>query len=175
VIDPVGGTYRPHSTAQPREGDGVRAGGSGRHPSWEELERTRRLYGRRGEEAAFHAERNRLRKDGKDLERVVWVSHDDETADHDLKSIDDDDELIYIEVKSTTSDDPGEPFPITSRELRLAARHRGKYFIYRVTRVHEATPLITRYRDPIGLWEEGRADTEVSQARMWLPRQTPQV
>jgi hypothetical protein len=32
-------------------------------------------------------------------------------------------------------------------------------------------PCVTRYRDPVGMWQEGHADTEVTQARMWLPMQ----
>jgi len=117
------------------------------------------------------AERNRLRDARLDPECVRWISRDDEPADHDLESVDADGLTIYIEVKSTDSADPGEPFPINSEQLRFAARHRSRYFIYRVTRVREAVPTITRYRDPIGLWQDGRADTEVTQARMWLPRQ----
>jgi hypothetical protein len=135
------------------------------------MEATRRLYGRRGEEAVYEAERNRLRAASLDPDCVRWVSRDDEQADHDLESLDEDGRAIYIEVKSTASADPGEPFPITSAELRFAARHRSRYYIYRVTRVREAVPAITRYRDPVGLWEEGRAETEVTQARMWLPQQ----
>jgi hypothetical protein len=79
-------------------------------------------------------------------------------------------QTIYIEVKSTDAPDPAEPFPIRSRELHFAARHRSRYYIYRVTRVRDAVPTITRYRDPIGLWQDGSADAEVTQARMWLPR-----
>lgn len=59
---------------------------------------------------------------------------------------------------------------INSAELRFAARHRSHYSIYRVTRVQEPVPTIARYRDPIGLWESGQAETEVSQARMRLPK-----
>jgi len=57
--------------------------------------------------------------------RLAWISRDNEGADHDVESVGDDGDVIYIEVKSTTS---------------------------------------------AGLWELGNAETEVTEARMWLPK-----
>jgi hypothetical protein len=104
---------------------------------------------------------------------VRWVSRDDETADHDLVSLDDDGQPIHIEVKSTDAADPAEPFLIASKEPRFAARHRSRCYIYRLTRVRDARPAITRYKDPIGLWQEGEGGHRRDQARMWLPGQDP--
>jgi hypothetical protein len=173
VVEARDGRLRRHVTGGQDQDQGGRggSGGSSRHPNWEALDATRRLYGRRGEEAAYEAERNRLRALGVDPDCVRWISQNDELADHDLESLDADGEIIYIEVKSTNSADPSEPFLITSAELRLAARHRPHYYVYRVTRVREAVPSVTRFRDPIGLWQQGKAETEVTQARMWLPKQ----
>lgn len=172
VVDAYDGDLRPHGSPNREHVSGNGTDRASRHPNWEAMESNRRLYGRRGEEAAFEAERNRLRQAGLDPDLVRWISRDDEQADHDLESVGDDGATIYIEVKSTVSADPGEPFPITSTELRFAARHRTRYFIYRVTCVQEPAPSVTRYRDPIGLWEAGKMDTEVTQARMWLPQQS---
>ncbi len=171
IIDAPNGTLRPAPPAGGGSGGGG-GGGAGRHPDWETMEATRRLYGRRAEEAAYHAERQRIEDAGLDPDSVRWISRDNEVADHDLESVDVDGDVLYIEVKGTVSSDPGEPFPITSAELRFAAQHRQKYLLYRVTKVREPSPVVTRYRDPIGLWEEGRADTEVMQARMWLEHPT---
>jgi hypothetical protein len=48
---------------------------------------------------------------------AVWVSRTDELSPFDIKSVDEDDQIIYIEVKSTNSDDPDEPFYISRAEL----------------------------------------------------------
>ena len=136
---------------------------------WAALEETRRLYGRRGEEAAYQAERNRLIAAGGDPERVRWISRDIETADHDLESVGEDGKPIYIEVKTTSSDDPGEAFPISAAELLCAAKHQEHYFIYRVTRVRDAVPRITAYAEPLNLVERGLATLDFAQGRMRLP------
>jgi hypothetical protein len=170
VVTAVGGAVHRREGGD-KGGAGGKGGGSGQgHPNWAAMEEMRRRYGKRGEEAVFAAERKRVSELGIDEDRVLWISRDDEGADHDLESLDADGVVIYIEVKSTTSADPSEPFPIRSRELRFGARHRDRYFIYRVTNVRDARPSITRYQDPIGLWELGNAETEVTEARMWLPK-----
>jgi Domain of unknown function (DUF3883) len=126
-------------------------------------------YGRRGEEAAYQAERNRLIAAGDDPERVRRVSRDIETADHDLESVGEDGKPIYIEVKTTSSDDPGEAFPISAAELLCAAKHQEHYFISRVTRVRDAVPRITAYAEPLNLVERGLATLDFAPGRMRLP------
>src|SRR5207244_8863163 len=100
-------------------------------------------------EAVFEAEKRRLVARGLDPKHVVWRSKTHETAPHDIESLDDDGQQIYIEVKATTSDDPFEPFPISEGELLQAMQKRSNYYIYRVTSAHTDRPTITRFKDPI--------------------------
>jgi hypothetical protein len=122
--------------------------------------------GKRGERAAFEAERNRLAAHGQDPELVVWRARNYEFAPYDIESQDADGQQIYIEVKATTSDDPGDPFEITEAELLFAMRKRGSYYIYRVTSTHSATPGVRRYCDPIGRLHNNTARLRLSGARL---------
>ncbi|GAB1641457.1 sacsin N-terminal ATP-binding-like domain-containing protein [Krasilnikovia sp. MM14-A1259] len=131
-------------------------------------EADKRRVGRRGEEIVFTKERARLQAAGKDPNRVVWMSKDHETAPFDIRSVDDDDQAIYIEVKATKADDPGEPFYISHAELVEAALHRHRYYIYRVTRTDSSAPMITRVADPLSEIKAGRGRLLLSQARIAL-------
>jgi Protein NO VEIN, C-terminal len=170
AADVVGETP-PVVAPQPRREGGSGGGGGepGRTVDWARLERDRRLYGRRGEEVAYESERRRLAKKGWDADLVKWVSRDDELSAYDITSLNDDGSLRYIEVKATTGDDPSEPFPISTAELRFAFQQRAQYFIYRVTDVKAASPRIHRYRDPMGEIEAQRAYLRTSKALMGLP------
>jgi hypothetical protein len=137
-------------------------------------EADKRRVGRRGEEIVFTKERARLQAAGKDPNRVVWVSKDYETAPFDIRSVDDDDQTIYIEVKATKAHDPGEPFYISHAELLEAALHRNRYYIYRVTRTDSSAPVITRVADPLSEIKDGRGRLLLSQARMALGFTAPE-
>lgn len=150
-------------------GTGYGGGGSGTRTDWARLERERRLYGQRGEEAALHSERARLEALGWDANLVAWISKTDETSPYDIRSLDENGEPRYIEVKSTTSDDPSDPFPISAAQLRFALGHRRNYFIYRVTGVRGVRPVVHRYRDPLAELELERAYLRTSKALMALP------
>lgn len=130
------------------------------------LQRLQRRIGRRGEHAAYEAERRRLIALGRDPALVVWRSRDHEFAPYDLESQDHDGQQIYIEVKATTSDDPSDPFEISDAELLFSLQKRGSYYVYRVTSAHTATPSIERYRDPIGRIHDNTARLRLSGARM---------
>lgn len=75
---------------------------------------------------------------------------------------------LYIEVKSTRSGDPGDPFYISHPELVEAAFHRSRYYINRVTNVDEAAPTIYRAADPLRLVREGKGRLLLDTARMTL-------
>jgi hypothetical protein len=62
-------------------------------------------------------------------------------------SVDEDNQLIYIEVKSTKSADPTEAFYISHAELIEAAHRRSRFFIYRVTKVDSLRPHGACLRD----------------------------
>jgi hypothetical protein len=127
-----------------------------------------RPIGKRGEEVAYHAERRRLKKLGKNPGSVHWVSKVNELSPYDITSVDEDDQLIYIEVKSTKSADPTEAFYISHAELIEATYRRSRFYIYRVTDVDAAVPSITRWADPLGLIREGKGRLLLANAQMAL-------
>ena len=135
--------------------------------------RLRRTIGRRGEQAVFEAERRRMMGLGRDPGVVVWRSRDNEYAQYDIESQDEEGQLIYIEVKSTTSDDPSDPFEISEAELLLALQKRSRYYLYRVTSAHSALPQIERYQDPIGRLQQNTATLRLSGARLTFMRAAP--
>lgn len=137
-------------------------------PSPEQAAENHRV-GRRGEHAAYLAERRRLAAIGLTPELAVWVSKADELADHDIQSVDEDGDTLYIEVKATKGSDPGAPFLISQRELDLARAHGPRFVIYRVTDVDSAAPCIWRIPDPLTVVEAGVGWMEVAQVRMSIP------
>ncbi|HEV2360430.1 MAG TPA: DUF3883 domain-containing protein, partial [Acidimicrobiales bacterium] len=84
----------------------------------------------------------------------------------DIESIDEDGQRIYIEVKSTVSDDPAGAFEISEAELLFALRHRSRYYVYRVTQAHTKRPSIMRFQDPIGRIHDHTARLRLSGARI---------
>ena len=62
---------------------------------------------------------------------VTWVSKTNETSPYDIRSLDEDGQVIYIEVKSTKGTDPNGQFWISRAEVELARSKRGRYYIYR--------------------------------------------
>lgn len=131
-------------------------------------EQENRRIGKRGEEVVYHAERQRLKKQGKNPDSVRWVSKVDELSPYDMTSIDEDDQLIYIEVKATNGTDPTDAFYISRGELIEATVRRSRYYIYRVTDVDAAVPIITRWADPLGLIKDGKGHLLLAKAQMTL-------
>lgn len=145
-------------------GAGFGPSGSVDHAS---RERQQRRIGWRGEEVAYEWECRRLKSAGLDPPPVVWRSKSHEFATYDIESIDPDDgQRIYIEVKSTSEEDPATPFEISEAELRWAMRHGSRYWIYRVTSTNTATPRLTRYQDPAAWLRSGAAHLRLSGARL---------
>ena len=60
------------------------------------------------------------------LDSVRWISKTDELSPYDVMSVDEDDQLMYIEVKSTKGLDPADPFYISHGELIEAAYRRSR-------------------------------------------------
>jgi hypothetical protein len=157
-----------------RGGDGGAGGlGPAGPVDHETSDRHKRELGRRGEQAAFEKERQRVQAFGGDPSAVLWRSDRNPYAPHDIESIDEDGQRIFIEVKSTTESDPTGRFPISQPELIQALRHRSRFYIYRVTSVDTATPAVHRYRDPARLLTEGKADLRLSDASMMLGQEEP--
>ena len=165
IVDGVpGGPSEPEPSKRKGHHGG---GGASNTPSVQTEEENRRI-GKRGEDTAYHAERRRLKKLGKNPDSVHWVSKVDELSPYDMTSVDEDDQLIYIEVKSTKSADPTEAFYISHAELIEATYRRSRFYIYRVTDVDAAVPSITRWADPLGLIKEGKGRLLLAKAQMAL-------
>lgn len=159
--------------SQGGEGGGHRNRGTGQAIDWEDRERLSRIYGHRGESVVYETERRRLERLGADPNAVVWESQRNELADFDIKSLDDDRQVIYIEVKSTSGSDESAPFEISDAELRMALKWRSQYFIYRVTDVSSPSPRVVRFRDPLGRIANEMGAIHALSARMELSNRSP--
>jgi hypothetical protein len=125
-----------------------KGGGGWAPPSSADVERDREL-GRRGEEIVLGLERDRVRAAGHDEARVRWVAFADEGADHDIRSLDDEGETIYVEVKATQGKTGR--FQWSRAEFELALRERTRYVLYRVYEAGSEAPVVKQFRDPIGM------------------------
>ncbi len=133
---------------------GVSRGGGGgwspRDPEWDSL------LGERGEEIAYLLELERVREAGHEPPEsvVTWVSRDDPTADHDIRSIAKDGAPLWIEVKSTSGSDGNFDWP--ESEVAKAMAEREHYVLCRVYRVDSNSPLMKRFHDPLSMIESGQ-------------------
>ena len=114
-----------------------------------------RLLGDRGEEIVYLRELERVRDAGYTSPEslVTWVSRDDPTADHDIRSVAEDGGTLWIEVKSTSGVDGNFDWP--ESEVAKAMAEREHYALCRVYRVDSKNPLIKRFRDPLSMIESG--------------------
>jgi hypothetical protein len=122
-------------------------------PRTEQERENDRALGRRGEEIIFTIEQERVRQRGLPVDRVVWVAATRPAADYDIKSVDDDGEDLFIEVKSTTGRDGRFVWPVA--EFQLAIREHQHYVLYRVYEADSETPSWSCFRDPLSLLESG--------------------
>ncbi len=137
-------------TTRQRFGGGFPIGGL---PSGSDGDEEDRALGRRGEEIVLALERERMEKLGLPAERVVWVAAEAPFADHDIKSVDDDGEDLWVEVKSTSGRDGRFSWP--GAEFRLAVRARHRYLLYRIYEAGTTSPSWICVRDPISHFETG--------------------
>lgn len=108
-----------------------------------------KLIGDRGEELVYRSERERVAQLGYSADRVVWVSKNDPLADHDIRSVDNDGQDIWIEVKSTTGKDGR--FEWSQAGFELALQVRERYLISRVYEVETDHASVKCFRDPVAL------------------------
>ena len=136
---------------QPDDGNGKRrkggSSGSGRgHIPRQEI--TEEL-GKRGEKWAYENEKLRLQNEyglnPAELEeggKLVWVSFQNPTANHDIRSISISERgemrTIYIEVKASTGD--VRKIKMSRQEFQLAMSLGSEYWLYWVANVDEAKP-----------------------------------
>jgi hypothetical protein len=135
VTDPVNTKLEPRA---PSSGGG---GGYGWTPrtSWE-LDRDAKL-GTRGEELVYLEELERVRQRGHENPEavVIWTSRSDPGADHDIRSIDENGNVRWLEVKSTTGTDGR--FEWSRKEFEKAIRSGQRYELRRVYKVGTSKPI----------------------------------
>lgn len=115
-----------------------------------EQERARQL-GQRGEALVYRMELERVRAMGHEHpeQYVTWTSQDDPLADHDIKSVNENLQPRWIEVKSTTGADGR--FDWSRAEFEKALALRERYELWRVYRVDSTNPIAKCFADPTGL------------------------
>ncbi len=123
-------------------------------PSPYDVERDQ-MVGTRGEELVYHMEIERVRALGHERPEdvVVWTSRTDPGADHDIRSIDDAGNTLWIEVKSTTGRDGR--FEWSRREFEKAMREGRHYELVRVYEADGVQPVAKRFRNPAALQGQG--------------------
>lgn len=111
-----------------------------------------REVGDRAEELIFGHEQQRVQAAGHCASVVRWIAREYPNADHDILSVDDSGNTIYIEVKATTGQDGR--FQWTKAEFERALQARECYWLYRVYLADTTSPFFKVFRDPINLFLE---------------------
>ncbi len=142
-------------------GGGWGGGGAG-SPGSRNEERDREI-GHRGEQIVYRLEQARVRELGYPEDRVVWVSESLPGADFDIRSVDDDGEKLFIEVKSTTGSDG--KFHWSMPEFQRALQERNRYILYRVYRANERSPVVRAFRNPVSLMSRGALHLDIQSLR----------
>jgi hypothetical protein len=124
--------------------------------------------GAHGEELVYNLEVGRIRSLGysKPEEKVIWTSRFDPGADHDIRSIDNDGEPIWIEVKSTTGQDGR--FEWTIAEFEKALREGPRYQLWRIYEAHTRTPSAKVFTDPAHLLRSSVLRLEIGVLRAFV-------
>jgi hypothetical protein len=148
---------------QARTGQGGWSGGgsSGWMPrSVAEVQRDGEV-GRRGEELVYLMELERVRAMGHERpeDLVIWTSHADPGADHDIKSVGEDGRVRWIEVKSTTGTDGRFDWP--RKEFEKALREGERYELWRVYKAATTDPIAKRFANAAALLAASRIALEL--------------
>jgi Domain of unknown function (DUF3883) len=143
-------TGRAPAAVQGGTGGSWRSGSAWSPRTPAEIARDREV-GLHGEALVYRAELERVRALGHtDPEaHVVWVSKTDPGADHDIRSVDADGGVIWIEVKSTTGSDGR--FDWSIAEFEKALREGARYQLWRVYGAGGNAPLAKRFVNPAAL------------------------
>lgn len=140
-------------------------GGYGWAPrtAWE-IDRDAKL-GLRGEELVYLEELERVRQRGYENPEavVIWTSRDNPGADHDIRSIDEDGNTRWLEVKSTTGMDGR--FEWSRKEFEKAIRTGERYELWRVYQVGTAKPIAKCFTNVAELLGESRLILELGTLR----------
>ncbi len=96
-----------------------------------------------GEKLVMAYEAEKLRSYGKEelIEKIKWISKEDDGTGYDILSFDENGNEIYIEVKST-ADNENAVFFISTNEINTMEKLKEKYFVYRVYNVKSKNPSV---------------------------------
>ncbi len=132
-----------------------------------EMERDRDV-GRRGEELIYLMELERVRAMGHERPEslVIWTSQTDPGADHDIKSIGEDERVRWIEVKSSTGTDGRFDWP--RKEFEKALREGDRYELWRVYRAGTTNPVAKGFTNPAALLGASRIVLELGSLRAYI-------
>jgi hypothetical protein len=158
----VTGDASTASTASPGRG----GGGGWVAPTPEDAARDR-MVGDRGEELVYREELARVRAMGYERpeEVVIWTSRSQPSADHDIRSIDEKGQVLWIEVKATTGTDGR--FEWSRTEFEKAMREGSRYELVRVYEANTAAPTAIRFRNPAAL-QGSRLRIELNSLRAFV-------
>lgn len=120
----------------------------------QEIDRDVQL-GDRGEELIYRRELERIGRLGHESAEdiVKWNSRTDPSGDHDICSIDEDGNTLWIEVKSTSGSDG--VFSWSRREFEKAMLCGDSYELWRVYHADSKNPVAKAFRNPIALLRAG--------------------
>ena len=119
----------------------------------EQQERNNRL-GSRGENIVYNWEQSFFKNQKYSFAQLEHSSKTDDRLGYDIKSLDENGEVKYIEVKATRRKKGNTNFIITDNE-RLKAEKLDNYYIYVVFEAHTARPKIWQIKEPFkGLQEK---------------------
>jgi hypothetical protein len=149
-----------------RSGGG--GGGSFGHTDWERVVRNTGAVGRWGEKLVYQLERKRVLEFGFDPGAVDWRSHREEFSPFDIRSLDSEGQVIFIEVKTTTQADSHSPFEISHAELANAFEYRERYHVYRVLGAGTDSCRVIDFDDPAGRLIDGEATFRFTSGRLYL-------
>lgn len=152
---PASTSWMPHDRRAARSG-----GGGGWSPRPQPDPVRDEAVGLRGEELVYREERARVGRLGLDETRVIWTAQQDRTADHDIRSVDEEGADLWIEVKSTTGRDGR--FEWSVAEFERAVREGKRYELWRVYGVNTVAPTYKRFRDPVSLLREGKIRIDIA-------------
>lgn len=110
------------------------------------LNEKRSINGAKGEKIVMQYEIDRL-KESKYLNEIEQVSIYDDSKGYDIKSYEENGEVRYIEVKTTSSVNRADIF-ISQNEVEFGKKH-SNYWIYIVTDINNEQPTIYPFENPL--------------------------
>lgn len=96
-----------------------------------------------GERLVMAYEEDKLRNSGREdlIDKIKWISKEDDGTGYDILSFDEKGNEIYIEVKSTEGKEDS-VFFISANEIDVMEQFKNKYYIYRVFNIKTKNPEV---------------------------------